>query len=226
MDVNPWPHQLFSEGDLADNLIDRWKSFQSDMKSAKPRRPASASREWIARLEAKYLLKSPVIVGGFHVVEQGKIADGKPKSEFELVEPTNPAEFGGNREFVDARVRYLEALLKHISPRTCAMVDVPFEGDGDLFRYWPSRCALPAPQGLLCEKSIRLRIERSGRHDDDWKAQLKAEVGRIEAFLDRTGKDAAAHNATVSKTLREMRSELARAGSCPSPRQRRRKMGG
>jgi len=83
-------------------------------------------------------------------------------------------------------VRYLEALLKHISARTYAVVEVPFEGDGDLFRYWPSRCALPAPQGLLCATSIRLRIERSVKHDDAWKAQLKADVGRIEAFLARS----------------------------------------
>jgi len=111
---------------------------------------------------------------------------------FDLVEPTHPDEFGSDREFVDARVQYLEALLKHISPRTYAIVDVPFEGDGDLFRYWPSRCSPPAPQAWLFEKSIRLRIERSGKHDDAWKAQLKADVGWIEAFLDRTRKDVAA----------------------------------
>ena len=223
MDVKPWPDQLFSEGDLVDYLNERWKSFQSEVKPDKRRRPASDSKEWIAKLEAKYLLKAPVIVGGFHVIEQGKIADGKPKSEFDRVEPTHPDEFGSHREFVDARVQYLEALLKHISPRTYALVDVPFGGDGDLFRYWPSRCAPPAPQAWLCEKSVRLRIERSGKHDNAWKTQLKADVGRIEAFLSRTRKDVAAHNAAVSETLREMRSELARAGSCPSPRQRRRK---
>jgi hypothetical protein len=92
-----------------------------------------------------------------------------------------------------------------------------------LFRYWPSGCALPAPQGWLCEKSVRLRIERSGRHDDAWKAQLKADVGRIEVFLSRTRKDVAAHNAAVSKTLREIRAELARAVCSSSVRQRRRK---
>jgi len=42
MDVEPWLRQLFSEGDLADYPIDRWKSFQSDVKSAKRRRAATA----------------------------------------------------------------------------------------------------------------------------------------------------------------------------------------
>ena len=197
------PQRLFSEGDLADYLIERQQRFLADLKPGTRRLAPDALKARIAKLKARHQLKAPVLGRRLRIAEQGKLADGKPGAEFDLVAPTDPDRFANKQEFLKARVRYLEAFLRHVSSRTYAVIEVSFEGDGALFRYCPTRSRLPAPHGVVSGGSIRMKIERSGRHDHRWHAQLKSNLLHLEALLLHTRKMVAAFNDGLSETLRE-----------------------
>lgn len=197
------PRQLFSEGDLTDYLIERRQRLQAAMRPATRRIAPEVLKARIAKLEAKYHLKVPALVKGLRIVEQGRLADASPRREFDLVEPTDLHQFESKYEFLKARVRYLEAFVKHASSRTYAVIEVSFEGDGDLFRYRPSRSKLPAPHGAVSGTSIRMKIEQSGVYDHGWHAQLKSNLLQIEAILLHTRREVAAFNDVLSQTLRE-----------------------
>ena len=195
--------QLFSDGDLTDYLIERQRRFLADVKPATRRIRPDALKARIDKLKARHQLKAPVLAKGLRIVEQGKLADGDASTEFDLVEPTNPDRFVNQQAFLKARVRYLEAFLKHHSSRTYAIIEVSFEGEGALFRYRPARSRLPAPRGVVSGTSIRMKIEQSGRHDHGWHAQLKSNLLRIEALLLHTRREVAAFNEGLSQTLRK-----------------------
>jgi len=194
--------KLFSEGDLADYLDERLERLLARLKPARRRQPPDVLKPRIAALEAKHRVELPVILKGLKIVDQGPVADERPRGQFDLAEPIDPGQFDNRRGFLQARIRFLEAFLKHASPRRYVVIEVPFAGDASLFRYRPSQCRLPAPDGVVAGSAIRLQFERSGKHDHGWQVQLKEELLRIETFLLRIRREVAAYNATVRKAIR------------------------
>jgi hypothetical protein len=196
------------------------------LKPARRRAAPDVLKARIEELKAKHQLKAPVLLKGLRIVEQGKLADGNPRREFDPVEPTDPDRFASRQRFLKARVQYLEAFLKHSSSRTYAVIEVQFEGDGALFRYRPTRSGLPAPHGVVSGTSIRMVIEQSGRHDHGWQAQLKSNVLDIEALLFHTRRQVSAFNDGLSQSLREAYKVMPRkqrsAGRSGGPKRRRR----
>jgi len=158
--MKEWPHTLFSERDLSDYLVERWRHFTTERESA----------DFDASL-AKYILR-PV---DFDVtkITIAKRGECEPK----------PTDFPEHQDYVNARIAFLEGQLENRRP-TFIIVDIPFEGDGNLLRYRPMGCTLPAPQGLLVEKSIKMRFERFGSKDMAWKTLFVNDLGAIDGILE------------------------------------------
>jgi hypothetical protein len=74
-------------------------------------------------------------------------------------------------------------MLNH-QRQTFIVVDIPFDGDGDMFRYRPSGCSLPVPQGLLGDNSVKMRFQRCGSKDESWKTLFTSEMNAVNDFLE------------------------------------------
>jgi hypothetical protein len=193
---------LFAQGDLAAFLERRLERAAAEIRPARRHPPADVVRARIARFEARHQLAPPRILSGARVVEQGALDGGQPQTTPALVPAPDPAAFSTRREYLGARIRHLEARLKHASPRTFALIDVPFEGAAELFDYCPTGCRLPAPSAEVRDGALRLRLECSGPHDPEWRAQLQSDLLQIERFLLHTRREVAAFNRTVSQAIR------------------------
>lgn len=158
--MNDWLHTLFSGGDLDNYLIERWQEFAKESDSA----------NFDASL-SKYILRVPEL--DLDRMTISKWGEALPK----------PRDFLSYGEFLDARIARLKAMLEH-QPQTFIVVDIPFEGDGDLFRYRPSGCSSPVPQGLLGDNSVKMRFQRCGSKDETWKTLFMSDVNAVNAFLE------------------------------------------
>src|ERR1041385_6029798 len=118
--------RIFSEGDLANFLIDRWQAFARELQTTEPVR--------INELKARYVLTAPRITGNFKIIRHGIVTPGKPESEFKLKKPVG-CEFSNVGQFLQAEIDYLEALLAHITHSTHVVFAAPVEGDVELLRY-------------------------------------------------------------------------------------------
>jgi hypothetical protein len=156
--MNDWPHKLFSGGDLSDYLIDRWQAFSKDRNSA-------------SFDESKHLLHVPELN-----LSKFTIANWTESTPL-------PVDFHSYLDFMETQIDRLEAILQN-RQKTFIVVDIPFEGDGNLFRFRPTSCRLQVPQGLLCDNTVRMRFERCGSNVVAWKNLVTDEMITVDAFLE------------------------------------------
>lgn len=197
--------RLFGAGDLAEYLGERQERLFESLRPARRRESAAVFEARVARLEARHHLAAPRILKGLRVIEQGRLAGGRPQVGCAAVEPGDRERFPSQRAFLEARVRYLEAHLKQVAPRAYAVVEVPFEGEADLFAYRPSGCRLTVPEGRVNGRTLRLRIEHFGRHDRDWQEGLRRDLLDIEKILLQVRKEVEVYNTAVSRAIRATR---------------------
>jgi hypothetical protein len=193
---------LFAQGDLDAFLQHRLERLAATLKPARRHQPDDIVQARIAKLETRHLLQPPKILSGARVVEQGQLADGNSPDAFPAGAPADPARFATRRAYLEARIAYLEAYLKHVSPRTYALVEVPFEGDPLLFEYRPGHCRIEAPAGEIRGTTIRFRLERSGPQDPEWRGELKTDLLALEAILLHTRRQVALFNRTAAQAIR------------------------
>ncbi len=158
--MKDWSHTLFSDGDLSDYLVDRWQEFSSERGSA----------NFDASL-SKYILRLPELDFSKRTVV--KWGENEPE----------PADFASQVDYLKALLAFLRGKLVHLRS-TFIILDIPFEGDANFFRFRPSGFTLPPPQGLLCEKSIQMRYERCGSEDAEWETLLMNDFSAIHTFLE------------------------------------------
>jgi hypothetical protein len=119
------------------------------------------------------------------IIEHGWEED--PAADVGLRRRARPEDFGSHGDYLDARIAHLEARLKRLSSRrSYIIVEIPFEGNGDLLDFRPPGCTGPNPQGLLSGQTIRMRFERTGPEDCAWKDVFRTEVEAIGSFLTAT----------------------------------------
>ena len=170
--MKDWPHKLFSEGDLTDFLIDRWERFGATI--------ALPGVELDKRKLEEHLLRTPRLVCDFKIVKHG----------FKPQDPSVPG-----ADFVES------GLLRVAHPRSFIILQIPFCGDVDLFRYRPPDYAGVAPQGLVCQQCLRLRYERSGSDDSDWQGLLRNDYLAIHSLLDQAAVWVQGFNGRLSNML-------------------------
>jgi hypothetical protein len=167
--MKDWPHKLFSEGELADFLIDRWQ-----------RLVANAAHQGSGPNKLKleeHLLRTPTLVSDFRIVKHGFKNQNTPVPAAEFLE---------------------SGLTRLPHPRSYIIVQIPFCGESDLFRQRPPDCPEVAPQGMVCGQNLHLKFERSGIDDSDWKVSLRKDYLAILSFLDRADVCVQAFNERLS----------------------------
>ena len=65
------PRKLFSEGDLADFVIARWKRALAEVQAARQAGGGDGSAGTFASILGRYHLKSPVLLTDFEIIEHG-----------------------------------------------------------------------------------------------------------------------------------------------------------
>lgn len=179
------PRKLFSAGDLADFLIDRWKLFLAEIQAARLAGGGGGSALVFASILARYHLKTPTLLTDFKIIEHGWREQAS--SEEDLRAPVRSENFGGHGDYLDAQIAHLEARLERLSSRrSYIIVESPFEGDGELLSFRPPGRTEANPQGLLCGQAIRMRFERAGPKDRAWQDAFRSELQAIDIFLTAT----------------------------------------
>lgn len=174
--MNDWLHTLFSAGDLSDYLVERWQEFAKEMEAANFDTSLS-----------KYFIRLPSL--DLDRMTISKWGEAVPK----------PTDFLSYGDFLDARIARLEAMLKH-QRQTFIVVDIPFDGDGDMFRYRPSGCKLPVPQGLLGDNSVKMRFQRCGSKDETWKTLFASDMTTVDDFIQSATVSVLGYNQKVRKS--------------------------
>lgn len=223
-----WTHKLFSEGELADFLIDRWQLFLTDMRDARPDSgpvckspPDNLAQLAVAPMEeqeashgeslqvsamlTRYRLDCPVLLSGFKIVEHGWVEELP-----ETPRPLKPEDFNDRGDYLDAKIAELtDRLHKMTHRRSWIIVEIAIEGQADLLRYWPPGCLLPAPQGQVCAHSLRLRFERAGSDDDAWEQEARSNLAAIDGLLEETSKLVDSFNHQLLTTCQQSEPKVA-----------------
>jgi hypothetical protein len=193
---------LFSNGSLADCLIDRWRSFIAELDAAKRQLCDATLPGQVEEIGARYMLTVPVLKSGFRLVAHG------PSSEPDPQEPLELGDYADEGDRLAAEMRLVEAQIRRLS-RTRTIVAVAFTGSAVLFRYRPSGCVIPAPPGELDGRAILMQFERSGREDKAWKSVLQAELHTIGEIPEAAHPEVDAFNAAVAKALQGLNGDPA-----------------
>ena len=123
-----WPRKLFSEGDLADFLIARWKLALTEVQAARLAGGAGGSPEALERILDRYNLRATSLLADFRIVEHGSQQD-RPRNAA-LSVPASPGDFASYGEYLVAQKHHSDAWLKpHSAPPSYIIVEIPFEGD-------------------------------------------------------------------------------------------------
>lgn len=156
--MKDWTYKLFSEGELSDYLIIRWERFVA---------AANAIRQGggpdTLKLEDHRLRMPDLADAKFKIVEHGFKDQDVPFAQTGVLEADAPSPHPGS---------YI-------------IMQISFCGGADLFRHRPPDCPGMAPQGMVCGETLRLKYERSGSGDSDWKDSLRNDLLAIETFLGR-----------------------------------------
>ena len=181
------PHKLFSEGDLTDFLIDRWKLALAEVQAARQAGSGDGSAGTFASILGRYQLKSPGLLTDFKVIEHGWVE--QVPSDEDLCAPVRSEDFGSHGDYLDAQIAHLQARLNLLSSRrSYIIVGIPFEGDGNLLRFRPPGCTGTTPLGLLRRQAIEMKFERHGPEDCAWKVAFRIALQAISGFLTATNK--------------------------------------
>jgi len=190
---------LFSDGSLADFLIERWQFFIADLDETEHRFAGAALRGRAEEAKAVHTLVVPVLSPEMRVVEHGPVVDDVG-SEPGLAEPMCLGDFADAGDLVRARLRQLEAEIRRLET-TRTTIAVPFTGSAPLFRFRPSGCAIPAPLGKVEDQAILMWFERYGKKDQAWKSVLQADLDSIDLILEAAGSEVAAFNTAVARRV-------------------------
>lgn len=180
-----WPHKLFSEGNLTDFLIDRWKLTLAEVQDARQAACGDGSAVTIAGILGRHHLISPVLQTDFEIIEHGWLEQDSPDEK--QCAPLRPEDFVSHGDYLDAQIAHLEARLKRLSSRrSYIIVKIRFEGDGNLMRFRPSGCTGANSQGLFSGQTLCMRFERAGPNDCAWKDVFRTEWDTIIRFIAAT----------------------------------------
>lgn len=174
--------KLFSEGDLANFLIERWKLASAELQAARTAGPENESKSNFTVIVDRHRLITPSLLTDFEIIEHGW-RDATPTDQA-LPRPATPENFASHGDYIQAQIAYLEGRLKHLSSRRSYIIlEVPFEGDRDLLRFRPPGCTGMNAQGWLNGQAIQMKFERKGSEDNAWKGTFRIDLQTIDRFL-------------------------------------------
>ncbi|MEI7728106.1 MAG: hypothetical protein WCO56_00930 [Verrucomicrobiota bacterium] len=179
------PHELFSEGDLADFLLDRWKLASAELHAARLAGTTNKEKLNDTAIIDRYRLATPSLLTGFKIIKHGW--EETPSADLAPSRPGPQEDFDSHEDFLQAQIDYLEARLKRASlRRSYIIVSIPFEGDGDLLRFRPPECPGVPPQGVVSGPAIQMKFERAEPEDAAWKDAFREDLQMIDRFLTAT----------------------------------------
>ena len=87
---------------------------------------------------------------------------------------------------------------------TSVTISLPFEGDGDLFRYQPSSYNLSPPRGRVVKQEVRLTYEFTGHEADALSHRYDRDLGGIQAYLSWVRGDVSGFNDALPQFARQV----------------------
>jgi hypothetical protein len=82
-------------------------------------------------------------------------------------------------------------------------IAIPFDGDGNLFRYKPATYTLNPPRGDVEEQEVHLIYERAEHDAEELNRTIKRDIERINEYLSWVKRDVEAFNKSLEPFIRE-----------------------
>ena len=83
-------------------------------------------------------------------------------------------------------------------------IEIPFEGNGDIFRYCPSTQHSNKPFGMVHVDKICFSVFAPDGNEGQAKQEIKGQVERLNKYLDISRKDIEEYNSKLPAKIREL----------------------